>query len=495
MNSYSQKYYSGSKFKRSISKNTLEVINPSNLRVLGSIAIQNKTEVNKVISNLKKGQFKWKKLSALERSKELHNVANRIDNSNLRELAKTMSQEVGKPITEAYGEIANVSSAIRYFAEMARNEAGNIAGTTQSESLQMETKEPMGISAHILPFNFPILIMIWTVAASLAAGNSVIIKPSEQASFTSLIFMKFFNQLSANVVSCLTGDATTGKAIIDHKDVNIVSFTGSAETAKKVYQSCAENFKPCHLEGGGSDYMIISDKTDIDFAATAAITSSFHLSGQICTSTEHILVHSKIYNKFKRALTKKLNALRVGDGLKKNELGPLSTEAAFNKAKNIINDAANKGALITCHKDSDHIESLKGYFICPAIIEKTKSNMLCEKDEMFAPFVTIEPYIKISEAVKKVNKSQFGLGFNMITKDLEEAHYVSRNIETGLVWINNPLIDNDALPFGGLKKSGIGRELGKMGLDAFRQTKMVIIDNEQKIHEWWYPYSEKQFRT
>ena len=114
---------------------------------------------------------------------------------------------------------------------------------------------------------------------------------------------------------------------------------------------------------------------------------------------------------------------------------------------------------------------------------------------MFAPFVTIEPYIKISEAVKKVNKSQFGLGFNMITKDLEEAHYVSRNIETGLVWINNPLIDNDALPFGGLKKSGIGRELGKMGLDAFRQTKMVIIDNEQKIHEWWYPYSEKQFRT
>ena len=192
MNSYSQKYYSGSKFKRSISKKTLEVINPSNLRVLGSIAIQNKKEVNKVISNLKKGQSKWKKLSALERSKELHNVANRIDNSNLRELAKTMSQEVGKPITEAYGEIANVSSAIRYFAEMARNEAGNIAGTTQSESLQMETKEPMGISAHILPFNFPILIMIWTVAASLAAGNSVIIKPSEQASFTSLIFMKFF---------------------------------------------------------------------------------------------------------------------------------------------------------------------------------------------------------------------------------------------------------------------------------------------------------------
>ena len=495
MNSLKKKYYSGSKFKKSISKKTLDVVNPSNLKILGSIAIQNKKEVNQVVTDLKKEQYKWRKLSTLERSKELHNIANQIDNSNLKELARTMSKEVGKPITEAYGEIANVSSAIRYFAEMARNEGGNIAGATQSESLQMETKEPIGISAHILPFNFPILIMIWTVAASLAAGNAVIIKPSEQATFTSLIFMKFFDQLSAKVVSCMTGDATTGKAIIDHKDVNIVSFTGSAETAKKVYQSCAENFKPCHLEGGGSDYMIISDKTDIDFAAAAAITSSFHLSGQICTSTEHILVHNKIYDRFKRVLLKKLNALRVGDGLKKIEIGPLATIAAFNKAKNIISDAAEKGALITYHKDKRRIDSLKGYFSCPAIIENTKSNMLCEKDEMFAPFITMEPYSKIAEAIKKVNKSKFGLGFNIITKDLEEALYVSRNIEAGLVWVNNPLIDNDALPFGGFKKSGIGRELGKMGLDTFRQTKMVIVDNEQKKHDWWYPYSEKQFKT
>ena len=495
MKSLRQKYYSGSKFKKSISRKTLNVVNPSNLKVLGSIAIQNKKEVNHVVADLKKEQFKWRKLSTLERSKELHNIANQIDNSNLKELAKTMSLEVGKPLTEAYGEIANVSSAIRYFAEIARDEAGSIAGSTQSESLQMETKEPIGISAHILPFNFPILIMIWTVAASLAAGNAVIIKPSEQASFTSLIFMKFFDQLSANVVACMTGDASTGKAIIDHKDVKIISFTGSANTAKEIYQKCAANFKPCHLEGGGSDYMIISDKTDINFAATAAITSSFHLSGQVCTSTEHILVHKKIYDKFKNILVKKMNMLRVGDGLKKNELGPLSTLAAFNKAKDIINDATEKRAKIIYHKDKKRIDSLKGYFSCPAIIENTKSNMLCEKDEMFAPFITIEPYFKISEAVKKVNKSKFGLGFNLITKDLEEALYVSRNIETGLVWINNPLIDNDALPFGGLKKSGIGRELGKIGLDTFRQTKMVILDNEQKIHDWWYPYSNKQFKT
>ena len=359
----------------------------------------------------------------------------------------------------------------------------------------MEMKEPIGISAHILPFNFPILIMIWTVSASLAAGNAVIIKPSEQASFTSLIFMKFFNKLSAKVVACVTGDATTGKAVIDHKDINIVSFTGSVNTAHKIYQSCALNFKPCHLEAGGSDFMVISDKTNLNFAATAAVTSSFHLSGQVCTSTEHILVHNKIYDEFKKIFLTKMNALRIGDGFKKIELGPLANQTAFNKANKIINDSKAKGALITYHKNKKKIESLKGYFVCPAIIENTKSDMLCVNEEIFAPFITLTPYKKISDAVKKINKSKFGLGCNLITKDLQESIYFSRNVETGLIWINNPLIDNDALPFGGLKKSGIGRELGKIRLETFRQTKMVILDNEQNIHEWWYPYSNNQFKT
>ncbi len=495
MTFYSCKYYSKSKFKKSNSKNNINITNPSNLKIIGSIAVQSKVEINKAIKDLKVEQIKWGRISPLERSKALHSLANEIDNSDLKELARTMTVEVGKPLTEAYGELANVSSAIRYFAEMARDESGKIAGTTQANSMQMEIKEPMGISAHILPFNFPILIMMWTVSASLAAGNAVIIKPSEQASLTSLVFMKFFNNLPAGVVACVTGDSSTGQLIIGHKDINIVSFTGSASTANKIYQSCAANFKPCHLEGGGSDFMVISDKTDLNFAATAAITSSYHLSGQVCTSTEHILVHHTIYDQFKKIFIKKMNALRIGDGFKKNELGPLANKASYDKANKIINDSKSKGALVTYHKDKKKISYLKGYFISPAVIENLKPDMICVNEEIFSPFVTLSPYKNIFDAVEKINKSAFGLGCNLITKDLYESIYFSQNVKTGLIWVNNPLIDNDALPFGGLKKSGIGRELGKVGLDTFRQTKMLILDNEQKIHEWWYPYSNSQFKT
>lgn len=489
-----KKTFYNSKFSISRSKKYIDVINPSNKEKLGRIAIQNSSEVNNILTNLSLEQLKWKNLSALERSKYLHQVADNIENSDLKTLAKIMTKEIGKPIFESYGELANVSSALRYFAEMARDESGKIAGNTQSGSLQMELKSPMGISAHILPFNFPILILIWTVAASLAAGNAVAIKPSEQATLTTLEFMKFFKSLPFGIVACLTGDQTTGTSLIKNRKVKIVSFTGSASTAKTIYEDCAKLFKPCHLEGGGSDTMVISNKTDINFAAKAAITSSFHLSGQICTSTEHLLIHENIYEKFKNLFVKKMSELRVGDGLAKNEIGPVANSKTFNKANNIISDALKHGANVIYHKDHKVIMRKKGYFIPPTLIENINSKMICNKEEIFAPIVTISKYRNIKNVVKSVNKSEFGLGFNLISNDLSENLYLAENIETGLFWSNNPLIDNDALSFGGIKKSGIGRELGKIGLDTFRNTKMVVIDPEQKIHDWWYPYSEKQLK-
>ena len=492
MNNLSQKIFTNSKFIKSKSKKFLVVENPSTLKMLGKISIENKTGVNKTLKILKQEQKKWSNLSQLERAKCLHEVANNIEKKSLKPLARIMSKEVGKPLYESLGEMANVSSALRYFAEMARDESGKIAGSTQKGSWQMEIKQPLGVSAHILPFNFPILILIWTVAASLAAGNAVIIKPSEQASFTTLEFMKFFTNLPHNVVACITGDHSTGNAIINNNDVNIVSFTGSVHTAKLIYRDCAKLFKPCHLEGGGSDFMIISDNSDLNFAATAAITSSFHLSGQICTSTEHLLIHEKIYNEFVKLFTKKMNDLTVGDGLNKNEIGPLANIKTFNKAKSILADAKKHGANITFHKNQKSIENKKGYFISPAIIENIHPKMKCNNEEIFAPVVTLTKYKNLKQAVEKINKSQFGLGCNLISKDLNENLFVADNIETGLFWSNNPLIDNDAISFGGIKKSGIGRELGKVGLDTFRRNKMVVIDPEQKIHDWWYPYSKKQ---
>ncbi len=470
------------------------IIDPASLQQVGTIGLCEREDVDAALDAAGAAYRDWRKVDAKSRAALLHRLANAIeqDEATNREVARLMTLEMGKPFPEALGELANCAPIFRYYAEMARDEAGKVAGTTQLGSFQHVRYEPCGVSVHIMPFNFPILLMCWTLAASLAAGNACIIKPAESTSLCTLKFMEHFRVLPAGLISCLPGDAQTAQMLVQSERTHAVAFTGSVAAGKAVAVACAERMKPAVIEAGGSDPMIISKHAPLDVAAAGAVTAAFHLSGQICTSAERFFVVEDIHDEFVARFAERTRQLRIGHGLEHSEIGPMVSQAARDKVMRLVDDAVAKGAEVVCGGRVPP-EHAVGWFYEPTIITGVTAEMAIFHEECFGPVAAICKVSDFDEAVRLANDSPFGLGASLFSTDLAEAMEAADRLEAGMVWVNNPLIDNDALPFGGWKMSGMGRELGRQGLDAFRRSKMVIIDHQPQIQSWWYPYADDQF--
>lgn len=487
----SPRYYISPAYERS-SGETFSVIDPATLEDVGVRVEITDEELDAILVRLNVAQTAWKKIDTKTRAKYLHQLATRIEAKDMSKCAMLMSREMGKPYPEAIGELANCSSIFRYYAEMARDDAGKVAGTTQAGSLQYCQYEPYGVSAHILPFNFPILLMCWTVAASLAAGNACIIKPAEATTLSSLEFMTVFDEMPKDLVACVPGGSAVGKELVASDRTHAVAFTGSVASARAVAAAAAARLKPAVIEAGGSDPMIISAHAPLLIAAAGAVTGAFHLSGQVCTSTERIYAVDKIHDAFVSAFVSETKRLRTGNGLKISEIGPLVSEAARQKVERLVADAVSKGAKIECGgKIPDGLD--KGWFYEPTILTGCTPDMEVLQEEIFGPVVAVVRVPDFEAALSQANNSRFGLGAAIFTTDLAEAHEAAERLEAGMVWVNNPMIDNDALPFGGWKASGIGRELGRFGLDTFRRTKMIVLDHKPVRQDWWYPYPDEWF--
>ena len=468
------------------------VIDPATLEPVGEIADTTQAELDALLARLAGAQRAWAALDAKTRARHLHALANRIEAADMTDCAVTMSREMGKPYPEAIGEIANCAPVFRYYAEMARDEAGKVAGSTQAGSFQYARYEPLGISVHIMPFNFPILLMCWTVAASLAAGNACIVKPAEATTLSTLAFLELFDALPDDLVACAPGGAAVGAALVASGRTHAVAFTGSVRAAREVAAEAARRMKPAVIEAGGSDPMIVSATAPLDVAAAGAVTGAFHMSGQVCTSTERLFVVDAVHDAFVRAFVRETEALRIGNGLGRVEIGPLVSEAARAKVIRLVDDAVAKGARVACGGAIPQgLE--RGWFYAPTILTGCTPEMDLMHEEIFGPVVGITRVRDFDEAVARANDSAFGLGASVFTTSLDEAMTAAERLQAGMVWVNNPMIDNDALPFGGWKASGLGRELGRMGLDTFRKSKMVIMDHRPVRQDWWYPYPDDWF--
>ena len=304
--------------------------------------------------------------------------------------------------------------------------------------------------------------------------------------------MAFLDCLPAGLCSCVTGGGAVGQQLVDSEATHIVAFTGSMAVGKQVNTSCARQLKPCIIEAGGSDAMLVMDSVDVDFAAAAACTATFHLGGQVCTSSERFFVHEALHDEFVAALVTRARALRVADGLGRSEIGPLVSEAARNKVSELVNSALTEGAQLACG-GCVPTEAGPGWFYAPTILTGVTPDMEIMNGEVFGPVASICRVGSLEEALQLANDTNFGLGAALLTERMDEAARSIDSLQAGMVWINNPMIDNDALPFGGWKQSGLGRELGRDGLNAFRRSEMVIHDAVPRIQDWWYPYANSDF--
>lgn len=469
------------------------VINPADLSIVGRIANCNANTVAEAAAQARNAQQGWAALDGKSRAAALHRVARAMARASKAEAAELMTLEMGKPFTESVGELMNVAPIFRYFGEIARDDGGFVAAPTSPGALQYARWHPYGISAHIVPYNFPVLLMAFTVAASLAAGNAVIIKPAPAASLSTLAFMRCFESLPEGLVSCLTGGVETAQALIANEHVGVVAFTGSVDAGRSVAAACGQLLKPCIIEAGGSDPLIVMDSVDPEVAAAAAVTGAFHLSGQICTSSERIFVHEQVHDAFVEAMVRRTQALRVGPGLRNVELGPLVSEAARRKVMALVEQAVAQGAQIACGGRIPPAHPV-GWFYEPTILTGVTMEMALMQGEVFGPMAPIIRVQSFDQAIELANRSRFGLGAAVFTERLDEAMAAVDRLQAGMVWVNNILGDNDALPFGGWKQSGLGRALSRLGLNAFRQSKMAMVDPKAELQSWWYPYSEDFYR-
>lgn len=469
-----------------------DVEDPATLEPVGQYGEPSPAQLDDILTRVNAAQKLWAKMDAKARAGHLHRVADAMERADMTEIGIKMTREIGKPYPEAIGEIANIPAIFRYMAEMARDDAGKIAGSMQPGSFQYQTYAPYGVSVHIVPYNFPLILGCWTMAASLAAGNGVVLKASPAGTICTLMFMTFFDALPKDLIACVGGGADAGKHLIDSPMTHAIAFTGSAEVGRQIAMQAAGHMKPCVIEGGGSDPMVISRHADIPVAAAGAVITGFLQSGQVCTSAERIYVEDTVHDDFVAALIERTRQLRVGNGLGVAEIGPLVSKAAQARVLNWIGIARDRGATIALGGGVP-ADQPKGWFVEPTIVTGVTHDMALFETEIFGPVVSVIRTSSFAESLKLANDSTFGLGASVFTSDLAEAHQAIDELQAGMVWINNPLVDNDALPFGGMKKSGLGRALGRIGLDAFRQPKMVVLDPVAKEADWWYPYPDDWF--
>jgi len=466
------------------------VINPATEDVIGEVAEATAAEIETAIGFATAAQRKWWAMSGAERADTMHEVT-RATRAMCPALGESLTREQGKTYKEAVDEIGWSASAMSYYAEISRHEGGRVHGPSAPGQLHLTMKEPLGVVAVVTPFNYPYLLLFWQVAAAVGAGNAVIIKPSDYTSLSTLMLMEAFAALPPGLVQCVTGRGPAGQRLVEHDGIHGVAFTGSLKTSQIVAQACAKSFKPALIEASGNDPFIVMPSAPVDIAARGVAFASFLNAGQVCTSAERIYVHEAMHDAFVERLVSEAKSLRIGNGLGKVDMGPMVSARERDRYEAIVGRAIQQGARVACGGGRPAGLN-RGWFTDATVLTGVTPDMEIVNDESFGPVAPIVKVRDLDEAIELANRSRFGLGANIYTRDLSEAMRAVNEIQSGMVWVNVPLLDNDAVPFGGRKLSGNGRELGVEGLDQFRHTKMVLIDPEIREQQGWFPYSDTE---
>jgi len=453
----------------------LKTINPVTEEVINRYDIMTKEQINDRVKKARNTFEEWKKDSN-KRTDLVHDFAQEL-RKNKEELARTATKEMGKAIKEARSEIEKCAWAMEYFADN-----GKIFTTDEVINADARktfvTFEPLGVIGSIMPWNFPYWQALRFAAPSLMVGNTIVLKPASATMQCGIEIEKTFNKagLPDGVFQTLVGDSSIANTLIDSPDVNAVTFTGSVSAGAKVAERATSQIKKCVLELGGSDPFVVCEDADIEKASNGAIKGRFINCGQSCIASKRFIVVKKIANEFIEKFAQKTEKLKVGDPmLDDTDMGPLVNAEGLNKIDSIVKDAVKEGAKVLT--GGERIKN-KGYFYKPTVVKNVSLKMRIAQEEVFGPVAPVMVADDDMQAIKLANDSQYGLGASIWTEDLDKAEKLSRMVQSGVVSVNNIVASDPRVPFGGVKKSGFGRELSRYGMLEFVNIKSVRFYDE-----------------
>ncbi len=470
---------------------TREIRNPATLDLLGLVPECGPADVAAAVAAAARAQPDWWRIPGVEKARLLHDLAGKI-RSRERALSTLMTHETGKPLIEAVDCIEWVAACFEYYAEVGRRSYGTSIPPVAPHQVNFTIKEPFGVVAAIVPFNFPLLLMAWKLAPALAAGNTVVCKPPHQNPLSNLLMAECYDALPNGVVNVVTGGPETGEALVAHPGVDLIAFTGSVGAGRRIAARAGQELKKVNLELGSVDPFIVFADANLDVAVPGVAWARLLNAGQVCTSPKRVYVVEAIADEFIRRLEVYVRALQVGDPSDPLvDVGPLISAEALATVEGQIARAVAEGATLRLGGERLRPGGLPGHFLAPTILTGVAHGSLPTTEEIFGPVLAITVAADADEAITMANDSRYGLGASVYTNDLQLAMRAMQEIKAGTFWINDPLTDNDAGPFGGMRWSGIGRELGEEGLDAFREPKHVHLDYVMERKSYWYPYRDR----
>ena len=490
-NQLSAHHYLDGRLQAARGEHSADIIDPATEQVIGRYTEATAEEIDSAVRIANAAQKRWHKVNYHRRAELLHEVAQAMRHDR-PVVAEMLTREMGKTYKESADEVSWSVTAVDYYAEIARHELGKVLGPTVDAQFHFTLKEPLGVVVIILPFNYPLCLLCWQAAAALGSGNAVIIKPSDLTTLTTLRFVLAFEALPPGLVQVLAGGGKVGSQLVSHADTHMVAFTGGIETGRAVAESCVRLYKRSLIETSGNDPFIVMPSAPIETAARAAAFGAYLNCGQVCAAAERFYVHAAVYDEFVERLIAHTAQVRVGNGLDRVDMGPLASERELLRFQRILRTARDQG--IRAAIGGGRPTGLgKGWFAEPTVLVDVppEADIMCH--ESFGPVAPVTRVASFDEAVTLANRSRYGLGATIYTLELNEAMRAVNEIEAGMVWVNAPLLDNDAGPFGGRKYSGMGRQLGSEGLDSFRHTKLAMIDPAANPHDfWWFPYADAE---
>lgn len=486
-----KKMYIDGEWVTSSSEEIREIINPATGKVIDVVAEGTAEDVKKAVAAAKRAFYEdgWMETTAIERASYLYKIADKLESME-KEFSEIDTLDNGKPLRETVADVQDGVACLRYYAGLVNKPSGQIYEVPDPNMQSMVVREPIGVCGQIIPWNYPLLMALWKIAPALAAGNTIVFKPSE---VTPLSAIKLFEVIESvgipkGVANLVMGaGAVVGHEIAANMDIDKVAFTGGTKTGRSIMQAATGNIKNISLELGGKSPNIVFADADFETAVDYALFGIFCNQGQVCSAGSRLILEDKIYDKFIARLGERAKKIKVGLGTNpETEMGPLVSKTQMDKVLNYIEIGKKEGAKLVCGGNKIDTEELKdGFFVEPTIFIDTTPDMIIVKEEIFGPVLVVQKFTGEEEAIKLANDTVYGLAGAVFTQDGAKAMRVIKKLRAGITWVNSYHPTFNEAPWGGYKQSGIGRELGTFGLEEYTEVKQININLKPEPLYWF----------